>query len=517
MVRTDDAPCRHNTLALDFHHQTTFNYFVRLLAEKRIAARFPSGRAPSKSSPSYADLPQSDPSIEPPLSTFPGPLALPDDDLALDRKRPPQSLRSWTRDKNRNEVTKERKTVYIAPPPTIGKEVSFMTGWSPPREQKSSQVKKAKVSSVAQEPATIDLETIQNYLSAFFCPLPVNFLSPPLSFTSWDQNTKSRSTPKIALLTPPSTLTQIRTRSRPASSLYSHQLQLPDLIDGLLTSIPDDAYSITLLTQHDLFEDDDDEFICGRAYGGDRVAVVSGARYVEPPEDVDAQHEWPASHCWEFVRQTGQENDYDDDEKTKGKKRKRGITDAPYTTPALLDITTNPITPLSLAVAAYRSSNSTSTRTSNAHHTPPSFHFRLLRTLTHEILHTFGLDHCVYYACLMQGTSSIAQDGRIPPYLCPVCLEKLWRGIEGVVEEGKGDEDGKRRHEWMMRRYEMLKGVCEREGEEGGVGGCGWSAFGAWIGGRTVGWGGGGGWCVWGGVLGGGWGPRGGGGVGGVE
>ena len=50
---------------------------------------------------------------------------------------------------------------------------------------------------------------------------------------------------------------------------------------------------------------------------------------------------------------------------------------------------------------------------------------RGFQTLTHELGHTFGLKHCVYFSCLMQGANSLEEaEGRMPD-LCPVCLRKL--------------------------------------------------------------------------------------------
>jgi len=50
---------------------------------------------------------------------------------------------------------------------------------------------------------------------------------------------------------------------------------------------------------------------------------------------------------------------------------------------------------------------------------------RAFQTLTHEIGHTFGLKHCVYFSCLMQGANSLEEAEERMPDLCPVCLRKL--------------------------------------------------------------------------------------------
>jgi len=65
----------------------------------------------------------------------------------------------------------------------------------------------------------------------------------------------------------------------------------------------------------------------------------------------------------------------------------------------------------------------------------------------------------MYYACVMQGTASISEDARQPPYLCPVDLAKISRAT-GADE---------------VQRYQQLLAFCDRH--EGDM----FSALGAWI------------------------------------
>jgi archaemetzincin len=59
---------------------------------------------------------------------------------------------------------------------------------------------------------------------------------------------------------------------------------------------------------------------------------------------------------------------------------------------------------------------------------PPDEEVMLLRAvkvMTHEMGHIFGLLHCVYFKCLMNGCNHIEELDNSPIYLCPVCLRKL--------------------------------------------------------------------------------------------
>ena len=63
----------------------------------------------------------------------------------------------------------------------------------------------------------------------------------------------------------------------------------------------------------------------------------------------------------------------------------------------------------------------------------------------------------------MQGSASIVEDARQPPYLCPVDLAKVVRATGADVRE----------------RYEKLREFCAEHGDVHLF-----KAFGAWIGGR---------------------------------
>lgn len=45
--------------------------------------------------------------------------------------------------------------------------------------------------------------------------------------------------------------------------------------------------------------------------------------------------------------------------------------------------------------------------------------------LVHETLHMFGIRHCIYFHCSMNGSNHMAESDAAPMHLCPVCLRKL--------------------------------------------------------------------------------------------
>jgi len=50
---------------------------------------------------------------------------------------------------------------------------------------------------------------------------------------------------------------------------------------------------------------------------------------------------------------------------------------------------------------------------------------RSCKVLAHEIGHMFGLEHCIYFKCAMNGSNHLKESDSRPMHLCPVCLRKL--------------------------------------------------------------------------------------------
>lgn len=90
---------------------------------------------------------------------------------------------------------------------------------------------------------------------------------------------------------------------------------------------------------------------------------------------------------------------------------------------------------------------------------------RCMNVLAHETGHMFGLAHCVYFACVMNGSNHLAETDRRPFHACPVCLRKLayaigfdpasrYRALARVyADAGEGDEQ-----RWTEERIAEIAG-----------------------------------------------------------
>lgn len=90
---------------------------------------------------------------------------------------------------------------------------------------------------------------------------------------------------------------------------------------------------------------------------------------------------------------------------------------------------------------------------------------RMLKVLSHEVGHMFGLRHCVYFACVMNGSNHLEEADRRPLHVCPVCLRKLqhsigfdvvarYEGLEQFYSAVSFSEDAR----WVK---EQLEGIRE--------------------------------------------------------
>jgi len=55
----------------------------------------------------------------------------------------------------------------------------------------------------------------------------------------------------------------------------------------------------------------------------------------------------------------------------------------------------------------------------------PEFTRRALKNFAHETGHVFGIRHCIFYRCCMNGSNSLAESDGQPLHYCPLCHDKL--------------------------------------------------------------------------------------------
>ncbi|KAK8113012.1 hypothetical protein PG984_013538 [Apiospora sp. TS-2023a] len=487
-------PCQHKTLQLEPSAYAREVGFEWASPAQRLAAATRSGRVPvlppaasggandgprRKKADARADKVAGDL-----LESFPGPLVLPTDDLAWDPDYERQSFQAWCDDETRNRPTRARKTLYVAGVPEITDEVGFMREWLRARPKKTGTAAGASSSaSTFPELKTPDLDDYVAYLRAFYHGFVVKPFPQELRFVAWEQKNRSKKYTYIGLANEADgTCTRIRARVAP-DGVFGQQLNLEDVLDAEISLLPRDAYALVLLVDHDLYEDDEDDFCCGRAYGLNRVCVVSTARYhpildeeelgvkggendrestntldCEQQQQVQQQHWWPASHCRAFVEAQVAAADVH-----------RGTRIINSST---VSVSKSPMR-AAIQAAANRVGQDTSTASSRAEHLRTLWLARLVRTVSHELGHCLFLDHCVYYACMMQSTTGMAEDLRQPPYLCPVCLAKLSHKVAVELLQERQDRQGgsgsdveeeqaAARGAYVLERYEALAQLCDR-------------------------------------------------------
>ncbi|KAG9688615.1 hypothetical protein KCU95_g10145, partial [Aureobasidium melanogenum] len=318
---------------------------------------------------------------------YPAPLVLPNDELDSDPKYPLQSVTEWQNLLTPKILPYKRKKIYVAGPPGFTKDC-------PPLQ---------KIQWPHRHPLPPNYKHVLEYLAAFYTGFEVIELpKETLCFDKWSNAEDPKPSESFVALNTTKESIRIRKRPMPKNG-RGFQLNLNDMLDAAIAVLPSDALALLLLMDFDMYEDDDDESGCGRAYGYSHVCIVSSFRYnpaFDKGIELDREHVWPASHCAKYVQ--AQVNKFIEPSET-------GPVSKAHTP-------LQPSKPLARAMQAHLIANPS----------PTSMWLeRVCRTASHELGHCLGMDHCMYYACIMQGSNSIPEDLRQPPYLCPIDNAKL--------------------------------------------------------------------------------------------
>lgn len=200
-------------------------------------------------------------------------------------------------------------------------------------------------------------------------------------------------------------LGDIKIDSRKGLDHDEDQLYIDDLANVLKTKVPDDAYTMVGVVMFDLYMSKKDLFLSGFNYVGKRCSIFSFARY-DP-----------------YYLERSEESDYH--------------TDLIYFDEIIQD-------------EKFRKELTLR---------------RSLKTISHEILHSLGFGHCIYFKCLMNGTGNIKEDDQAPFNLCCVCLKKLQHSLKmDVIERYQKMKEFfeklefKNESEWFEKRIEFIRG-----------------------------------------------------------
>jgi len=90
---------------------------------------------------------------------------------------------------------------------------------------------------------------------------------------------------------------------------------------------------------------------------------------------------------------------------------------------------------------------------------------RSCKVLAHEACHMFGIEHCVFFNCPMNGSNHLAESDRRPLHLCPVDLRKLqwvlgfdvterYRRLLAFWRQAGVDDEAA----WIQRRLDFIQG-----------------------------------------------------------
>ena len=89
---------------------------------------------------------------------------------------------------------------------------------------------------------------------------------------------------------------------------------------------------------------------------------------------------------------------------------------------------------------------------------------RSCKVLAHETAHMFGMQHCIYFKCVVNGSNHMRESDSREIHMCPVCLRKLqWSLKSNLIERYKNlsqtysDIGLKKEAAWTKQRLEFIE------------------------------------------------------------
>ncbi|KAH7483881.1 hypothetical protein FOMA001_g6075 [Fusarium oxysporum f. sp. matthiolae] len=435
--------CGHSSTYVDCSRAAANAGFVRPSPEERTLAMAKTGRLARGAYLSKEDAADNE-------YSFPGPLVLSGDHLTEQPEEQGQTFKDWFEmeaTQQRNGIISRRNKLYVVRPPSMTRPSEEMRDWNKPVLPPDSPPGTERWNSTLKM-----FKQLIVYLRAFYNTMQITQYPKKISFLPIEQRKRVHfvDTPRTQVIG-----LKTRDRRKPFEIRYRPspdgvskiQLNVSDLRDAPMRSVPSTVHSFVMIVDHDMYEDGEGAYVTARAWASDGVAIVSMFRY-NPSLDglagIDPLHRWPASHCKANVDERFRVLN-----KTKGWKKRNRFSSKAFGKPPVKSA-------LDLAIQAATQAGQPSTREELSN----QWFARVVFAVSREATHCFGLGNCTYYSCLMQGVSGIRQTGEIPPYLCQVCYSKLgWElvllqhGFEGGIEREKT---------WLEAQYAALKAFCNK-------------------------------------------------------
>ena len=92
--------------------------------------------------------------------------------------------------------------------------------------------------------------------------------------------------------------------------------------------------------------------------------------------------------------------------------------------------------------------------------------------MCHELGHIFGMKHCTYYKCIMNGSNYLEESNKKPWYLWWICLRKLYKIIgfdllkryQSLAEAWKINPEFNQAKKWYQNIANDLAKIYKHEG-----------------------------------------------------